>query len=106
MSELWAEVKGSTWLLLRRGTTPSKIIEIVLLCSAENEGSIPFSVSDYCENSKFVSMNRVTVRAHVQEGKTAIRKCVDVYCYGITYPLKGMTKRDFSQKWAKVKWKR
>lgn len=84
MSELWAEVKGGTWLLLRRGTTLSKIIEIVLLCSDGSEVSILFSVSDYCENSKFVSMNRVTVWAHGQESKREIRKNVDVYCYGIT----------------------
>lgn len=100
MSELWAEVKGSTWLLLRRGTPPSKITEIVLLCSDGSEGWSPFSVSDYCENSKFVSMNRVTVWAHVQESKRGIRKSVDVYCCGITANhLKGISVKN-GRKWS------
>lgn len=44
-----------------KGTTLSKSVETVLLWTHGSEGSIPFSMSDYCENRKFVSMNRVVV---------------------------------------------
>lgn len=45
MSELQSGVKGSTWLLVRRGTIPRKITEIILLCSGGSEDLISFVVS-------------------------------------------------------------
>ena len=65
MSELQSGVEGNTWLLVRRGTIPKKIMEIILLCSDGSEDLISFAVSAYCEKKTFVFINRVMACTHV-----------------------------------------
>lgn len=82
MSELCSDGKGSTWLLVRRGATVRKIMEIALLRS---DGIwCPFLSQFTVETENLYLWIGSRSESMSQESKREARESVHIYCYRIT----------------------